>query len=740
MYDDYGGLRKRGLEFHRRLCYVLGSSHRTTSEGFRITPLLVPTGKPTMKEPMTTHKQHAAALRGAFAGLVLCLPALAAAQAPGATLRFDFTDKPAPGAVQVKWDERLGAPRYDAAAGYGFVEHTGALPARVVHAGAIRSAGTGFVIEEPAFEAEKGFEKDHYNNFGMAFRIKAAPGAYAIRVRTTSDMEDTTVAVTGMQASRLAPGVFWDAAGLLPNATPATWQGREWSFRYVNGRGFLDIEIEPKRPNTPVGVEQIVITPIAPQEREAGRLPTLYTLGDSTVKSYTFDEAPMSGWGQVVDKLFDPRKLRLLNYSMGGRSFRNAYAEGRLNDLLMDGRVGDIVMIQFGHNDESLDEARRFGRGSTEAMYETFITEFYLPAIRARGMVPVFVTPMSRVNGNARPGEVFVNSFSKRRFPDLMKKLGAAHGVTVVDLNARSVDYYNEVGAMAIMPMVMAIEAGETPGKTNDGSYANGHPANKIDGTHFRESLSKQYARMVVGELARLAGQGDRVAAGIVAGLRSEVRAAIAAGDWSSIHPETARDIVVGEGAYYRDQVEKLLQLRVLSKDAQGNFNPGQTMRIREFAAALARAMRLPAGRMAQYADGPLSRELMGVILLDAYRARFAAKPAYMTDYNGKTVLPGTPGYDPNLDSGAQGAMYYPLVGWDRLRDIGEVSAQYVASLKAAYELGLIRSEAGIARGRMVNGVLLEPKASVSRAKAAKALYFMWVLAQPPKAENDHPV
>jgi hypothetical protein len=57
--------------------------------------------------------------------------------------------------------------------------------------------------------------------------------------------------------------------------------------------------------------------------------------------------------------------------------------------------------------------------------------------------------------------------------------------------------------------------------------------------------------------------------------------------------------------------------------------------------------------------------------------------------------------------------------------------------MKDAYELGLIRSEAGIARGRMLNGRALEPRALVTRAKAAKALYFMWVLAQPVKAEND---
>ena len=678
-----------------------------------------------------------------FAALLFCLPVLAMVPAraqaptPPGEQRFNFSGKPAPGAIAVTW-RGSGAPRFDAAAGFGFVERTGALPGRQVHVAGIRSNGNGLVIAEPAFEAEKGFEKDHYNHFGMAFRIKAAPGAYAIRIRTTSSLDDTIVSVTGMQASRLAPGVFWDAAGLLPNRTTVSTQGKQWSYRYVNGRDFLDIEIEPKRTGVPVGIEEIVLTPIAPQARPAKVLPAIYTLGDSTVKSYTFDEAPMSGWGQVFDKLFDPNRVRVLNYSMGGRSFRNAYAEGRLNDLLLAGHAGDVVMIQFGHNDESEDEMRRYGRGSTEAMYETLITQFYLPAIRARGMLPVLVTPMSRVNGKPKPGEPYVNSFNKRRFPDLLRKLGAEHGVTVVDLNARSVDFYNANGVAATTAMVMAIEAGETPGKTNDGSYANGHPANKIDGTHFRESMSKQYARIVATELARLAQQGDKVAGLLATQLRSEVRAAIAAGDWSAIHPEIAGDIVAGDNAYYRDQMEKLLQLGALRKDAQGNVRPQETMDTRQFAEALRQVMKLPAAALADYAGGPLSREVMAAILADAYAAAFSDRPKYMTDYNGKTVLPGAPGYDPNLDGGAQGAMYFPLLGWQRLQDTGAVSPRYAAKVKAAYELGLVRSEAGIARGRMVNGNLLEPQALVSRAKAAKALYFMWVLAQPPKAENDN--
>jgi lysophospholipase L1-like esterase len=660
-----------------------------------------------------------------------------ATEKPGSALRFNFSDAARPGATTVKWSRDAGAPLYDAGSGHGFVNQTSALPARAVHTAAIRSNGKGFVISEPGFEAEKNFESLNYNHYGMAFRVKAAPGAYAIRVRTTSSAADTIVSVSGMQASRLLEGGSWDAAGLLPNKTPMIANGQEWSFRYVNGQEFIDIEVEPAKTGVPVGLEEITITPIVTQERPAKQLPTVFTLGDSTVKSYTFDEAPMSGWGQVIDRLFDPDKVRLVNYSQGGRSFRNAYAEGRLNDLLLAGYPGDIVMIQFGHNDESEDEMRRFGRGSTEAMYESMLRNVYLPAIRARGMIPVLVTPMSRVNGAPKANEPYTNSFRKRRFPDLMKKIGAEAGITVVDLNARSVEYYNQAGIPAITAMVMSIEAGETPAKTNDGSYANGHPANKIDGTHYKETLAKQFARIIATELARLGNQGDPVAARLAGQLRGEVQAAIGSGDWAAVYPEIANDIRNGDGAYYRNQVEKLIQLGVLHKDAQGNFNPQSVMQTQEFIAALGKLMQLPAGALASYPDGPLTREAMAAILDDAWHLRFTARPKYMTDYNGKTVVPGMPGYDPNLDTGAQGAMYYPLVNWEKLTDTAAIAPASIAKVRDAYELGLIRSENGIARGRMLNGRMLEPATTVSRAKAAKALYFMWVLAQPPRMEND---
>src|SRR5690606_25497603 len=158
----------------------------------------------------------------------------------------------------------------------------------------------------------------------------------------------------------------------------------------------IDIEVEPKLRDVSVGLERIEITPLSPEVRGDHDLPKLLLLGDSTAKSYVFEDAPMSGWGQVFDRLFDPNKVQIINYSQGGRSFKNAYNEGRMNDLLLAGNIGDYVFIQFGHNDGREDEETRYGRGSTEVGYANWIEHVYLPAIQARGMIPILLTPTDR--------------------------------------------------------------------------------------------------------------------------------------------------------------------------------------------------------------------------------------------------------------------------------------------------------------------------------------------------------
>lgn len=88
-------------------------------------------------------------------------------------------------------------------------------------------------------------------------------------------------------------------------------------------------------------------TPTAPGQIN-DKLPTLWIAGDSTAAN---GGPNATGWGVLFPKFFDPTKLNVVNRARGGRSSRTFVAEGLWDKLLGEIKAGDIVLIQFGHND-----------------------------------------------------------------------------------------------------------------------------------------------------------------------------------------------------------------------------------------------------------------------------------------------------------------------------------------------------------------------------------------------------
>lgn len=676
-----------------------------------------------------------------------------------------------------------GIPVYgENAAGYGFVCKNSAMPVRTVELSEL-FLQDGAVCVCPADRGQ--FAGYHHNATdydlgGMILRIDLEPGACRIEVECTGGEEDMLLSVSGNHPDKIRDFAFWDAAELVPNKSRARWEGNVWTFDYVHGRPFIEIEAEPLHPGQSVGIRRVTVTPMEQRQAEKGReKPTIFILGDSTAKSYVFEEAPMSAWGQCFYKMIDSEKARVVNYSNGGRSLKTMHVEGRFNDLLLSGKPGDFVLLQSGHNDERSrnegadpdGEKIRFGGGSTEEMYYRFLTEMFLPAIRARGMRPVLVTPVTRIDGGCGDDTVFRNSFTNRRFPDVMRRAAQNTGTPLLDLNSKSVEYFNEIGAFAARAVVMAMEAGETPGKTNSGSYANGNPMNHPDGTHYKEALSKQYCRMAAEEIGRLRkeclnaqgesgclqkdGSASETIAELYELLFPQVKEALQKQDFSDVFPEVCADTKTGSGAYYRNQIEKMVQLGIFQKNTRGCFRPDDPCTVGEFSEGIRRLWRLPvcaADGVTDAADDgtdaadsgmgtartPITRKTAACILYDAYMRRFgdgeANKPPYMTDYNGISISPNDPNYDANIPIGE--TIYYPLVPVERICDLDELSEEERHKIQTVYRLGIMRSEAGIERGTLKNGTLFEPETVMSRAKAAKLLYFCFVLDKDVKVEN----
>ena len=86
------------------------------------------------------------------------------------------------------------------------------------------------------------------------------------------------------------------------------------------------------------------------QNRQEGK-PMVFLCGDSTGKNEDNNPDGMWGWGSQAYTVFDANKCVFQNQAKAGRSTRTYIDEGRWEEVYNSLERGDVVLIQFGHND-----------------------------------------------------------------------------------------------------------------------------------------------------------------------------------------------------------------------------------------------------------------------------------------------------------------------------------------------------------------------------------------------------
>ncbi|MER8223421.1 rhamnogalacturonan acetylesterase [Streptomyces sp. NPDC094143] len=200
---------------------------------------------------------------------------------------------------------------------------------------------------------------------------------------------------------------------------------------------------------------------------------TLHIAGDSTAAQKYADAAPETGWGMALP-FFLRKDLVVANHAVNGRSSKSFADEGRLAAVLSVTRPGDLLFIQFGHNDaKAEDPARHTEPWST---YQDYLRR-YVDGARARGARPVLATSVERrrfdASGKALP--------THGEYPAAMRALAAEERVALLDLQALSLALWQELG----------------PEETK--KYFN-WTATEQDNTHFNPPGAIAVARLVARE------------------------------------------------------------------------------------------------------------------------------------------------------------------------------------------------------------------------------------------------
>jgi lysophospholipase L1-like esterase len=127
--------------------------------------------------------------------------------------------------------------------------------------------------------------------------------------------------------------------------------------------------------------------------------------------------------------------------------------ERSLDTILNRMKRGDYLLIQFGINDAGQDPARHTDPYTTFQEY----LRTYINKAREKGGRPVLVTSQSKRTYDEKG--VFYNSIGE--YPNAMRQLGREMNVPVLDLNKKSIDYYNEIGVEATKNVFMFLEPGK---------------------------------------------------------------------------------------------------------------------------------------------------------------------------------------------------------------------------------------------------------------------------------------
>lgn len=216
-------------------------------------------------------------------------------------------------------------------------------------------------------------------------------------------------------------------------------------------------------------------------DANAQKMPVaVYLAGDSTLAEKRPEKRPETGWGEMLQKYFDPQKVKIENHAQNGRSTKTFISENRWQAIADKLQKGDYVFIQFGHNDSSKDKGERY---TPPEDYRKNLIKFIEEA-RAKNANPVLLTPVMRRRFD-KEGKFYD---MHGEYPDIVRAVAAEYRVPLIDMHRKSETVIKNYGVEDSKKLFLILKAGAHP------NYPNGLD----DNTHFSPRGAEEMARLAV--------------------------------------------------------------------------------------------------------------------------------------------------------------------------------------------------------------------------------------------------
>lgn len=234
--------------------------------------------------------------------------------------------------------------------------------------------------------------------------------------------------------------------------------------------------------NTILFFGSIFLLPFALTEKKKIKI---FLAGDSTIAIKDTKAFPETGWGMPFVQFWDST-VTVVNKAKNGRSTKTFLSEGLWKSIMDEAKEGDYVIIQFGHNDESVEKKERYSTPDTFKMnLNRFIKE-----TREKKATPILFTPVSRRKFD-KDGKAVA---THEQYSALVREVAKETGVLFIDLDEKSKALYQQFGPEHSKLLFLQLQPGEHPN----------YPEGKNDNTHFNELGARMIAQIVLKELRNL--------------------------------------------------------------------------------------------------------------------------------------------------------------------------------------------------------------------------------------------
>lgn len=228
---------------------------------------------------------------------------------------------------------------------------------------------------------------------------------------------------------------------------------------------------------------------------------TFHTIGDSTMAENQRVDAdpgdPGRGWAEALAQYLDEKRITLVNHAVSGRSTKSYIEEGRWNKVLAELKPGDILLVQFGHNDEKKNDPKRFTEPDGE--YKDNMLKFIREA-QEKGVKPIVASSVVR-RWFDKDGRTLRDSHGK--YVGAAAEAAAITGAAYVDMNALTRVLVESYGPEKSKELYLYVEPG----------VAERFPDGNKDDTHLCLKGAEEFSRLFVEECLR---QGNALAEYIV--------------------------------------------------------------------------------------------------------------------------------------------------------------------------------------------------------------------------------